>query len=42
MSKASKERVEMTVVLLEESASPFIDEGDGLTSLGERESVCVF
>ena len=26
--------------LLEESASPFIDEGDGLTSEREREYVC--
>ena len=28
------------LLLLEESASPFIDEGDGLTS--ERERVCMF
>ena len=39
--KLSRERVEMTVLLLGESASPFIGEGDGLTSL-ERERVCVF
>ena len=43
MSKAQqRERVgiKITVVLLGESASPFIDEGDGLTNLGERECVC--
>ena len=38
MSKASRERARITV-LLGESASSFIGEGDGLTSL-ERESVC--
>ena len=39
--KLSRERVEMTVLLLGESASPFIGEGDGLTSLErERKRVC--
>ena len=47
--KLSRERVRMTVLLLGESASPFIGEGGGLTSLErerererekERERVC--
>ena len=41
--KLSRERVRMTVLLLGESTSPFIGEGDDLTSLErerEKESVC--
>ena len=39
---AERERVRMIRRLLGESASPFIDEGDGLTSFKrERERVCV-
>ena len=37
--KISREKVRMNMFLLGESASPFIGEGDGLTS--ERESGCV-
>ena len=40
--KLGRERVGMTVLLLGESASPFIGEGDGLISLErERKRVCV-
>ena len=37
---AEKERAGM-ILFCWESVSPFIDEGDGLTSSRERESVCV-
>ena len=40
--KLSRERVRMIVLLLGECASPFIGEGNGLTSLErERKRVCV-